>query len=118
MAKTSPFVEHCVGLLTPLGPVRGRAMFGGWGLFLDDLMFALSDGERLYFRIDDETRSDFAAAGAEPFIYQARGKPVTMAYYEAPPGSLADSGALMPWAELGLAAARRTRDKSHKKKRS
>ena len=116
MAKTSPFVERCVALMTPLGPVRSRAMFGGWGIFLDDLMFALVAGERLYFRIDEESRERFAAAGAEPFVYEARGKTATMAYYEAPEGSLADGESLMPWAELGLAAARRNRRKKPKKR--
>lgn len=118
MAKPpNPFVERCVALLTPLGPVRARAMFGGHGIFLDDLMFALVAWDRLFFRIDDETKTRFAEAGAEPFVYDGGGRSITMAYYEAPDGSLADSDSLMPWAELGLAAARRNRKKNPKKPR-
>jgi DNA transformation protein len=117
MAKTTPFSERCVALLTPLGPVRSRAMFGGFGIFLDDLMFALVAWDRLFFRVDDQTRGRFVEAGSEAFTYSANGRAMTMAYFEAPEGSLADSEALLPWAELGLAAAQRNRKKSPKTKR-
>ncbi|MHA1600154.1 MAG: hypothetical protein ACTSW2_04955 [Alphaproteobacteria bacterium] len=33
MSKDRRFVDSVLGLLLPLGPVRGRAMFGGWGVF-------------------------------------------------------------------------------------
>ena len=49
--------ERAVALLTPLGPVRARRMFGGWGIFHEDLMFALIAWERLFFRVDAETKS-------------------------------------------------------------
>ncbi len=41
MSGRSKFVERALARLLPMGPVRARAMFGGWGLFLDDVMFAL-----------------------------------------------------------------------------
>ncbi len=34
MPAPSAFVDGVLGNLLPLGPVRARAMFGGWGLFL------------------------------------------------------------------------------------
>ena len=54
MPVSSAFVDSVLGGLLPLGPVRVRAMFGGWGLFLDDAMFGLVAGERLYFKVDTE----------------------------------------------------------------
>ena len=78
-------------------------MFGGWGLFLDDAMFGLIAGDRLYFKVDDETEPRFAAAGA--FTYLRQGKRVAMSYREAP----SETAALLPWAELGLEAAIRVR---------
>ncbi len=71
-------------VLLPLGPVRARAMFGGWGLFLDDAMFGLIVRERLYFKVDAETESSFAAAGTEAFTYLRQGKRVALSYREAP----------------------------------
>lgn len=32
-----PFVDHCLELPAPLGPVRARRMFGMWGLYVDGL---------------------------------------------------------------------------------
>ena len=33
----SDFANHCMELLAPLGPVLARRMFGGFGLYVDDL---------------------------------------------------------------------------------
>ena len=60
-------------------------------------------GERLYFKVDVETQSRFAAA----FTYLRRGKRVAMSYREPP----SEPASLLPWAELGLEAARRARAK-------
>jgi len=104
-----PFVTRCLALLMPLGPVRARAMFGGWGLYLDAVMFALIAGEQLYLKVDATSRERFAAAGSEPFTYRGRGKPIEMSYWRAPEGSLDGPDGLLPWAELALAAAQGAR---------
>ncbi len=104
---SSAFVDGILGGLLPLGPIRARAMFGGWGLFLDDAMFGLISGGRLYFKVDAETEPRFAAAGAEAFTYLRQGKRIALSYWEAP----LEAGALLPWAEFGLEAARRAREK-------
>jgi len=108
MARTSPAVDRALGLLLPLGDVRPRAMFGGWGLYLDGVMFALIAGDTLFLKIDGETKARFAAAGGEPFAYAREGRaPVEMSYWTLPDEHMADPGALLPWAELAVAAARR-----------
>lgn len=48
--------DRTASLLMPLGPVRARAMFGGFGIFHEDLMFGLIAFERLYFKIDEDTK--------------------------------------------------------------
>ena len=111
MPARSAFVDGVLGSLLPLGPIRARAMFGGWGLFLDDAMFGLIAGERLYFKVDAETEPRFAAAGAEAFTYSRQGKIIALSYWEVPP----EAGAQLPWAELGLEAAKRAREKRRKK---
>ena len=116
--SSSEFADRVVALLTPLGPVRARRMFGGWGIYHDDLMFALIAWDRLFFRVDEESKPRFAEAGSAPFVYDGKGKPVEMPYWEAPDGSLDDPGALLPWGELGLEAARRVRAAKPKKKKA
>ena len=103
-------------MLAPLGPVTGRAMFGGFGLYLDGVIFAIIAWEQLYFRTDAATKDRFRKAGGEVFVYEARGRTVELPYSTAPPP--ADSTAsVMPWAELGLAAAKRVASAKRGKKR-
>lgn len=109
MARTTPFVDRMVAQLAPLGPVRARGMFGGFGVYLDDLMFALIAWDRLFLKVDGETKESFAKAGGAPFVYDQGGQAVTMSYWEPPKRAFVSAKALMPWAELGLAAARRAR---------
>ena len=55
MSKRDPFVDHVLEMLEPLGMVRARAMFGGFGIFHVDRMIALIANERLYFKTDQRT---------------------------------------------------------------
>ncbi len=118
MKADDPFPARITRLLLPLGPVRARSMFGGGGIFLDDLMFALIAWNRLYFKVDDETKPGFAAAGGEPFVYQGKQRPVEMSYWALPDETLDDPEALIEWAELALQAARRARTKKARKRKA
>jgi DNA transformation protein len=102
---TPAFVDHCIELLAPLGSVRWRRMFGGWGLYVDDLFVAIIAFDRLYLKAQEATRERFAAAGCEPFVYNAKDKSVSLGYWSTPADAM-DSPALMePWARLALQAA-------------
>jgi len=108
MPSTDPFVSRLLTMLTPLGPVAPRAMFGGYGLYLDGRHFAIVHQGRVYFRVDAETATALGADGGQPFRYRRNGKSVVIAGYREPPAaSLAAGDTLLPWAERGLAAARR-----------
>ena len=41
--------------LTPPEPVMGRAMFGGFGIFMDGVMFGLIADSDLYLEVDAKT---------------------------------------------------------------
>ena len=109
MAAKDDFASYCADLLAGLGPVRVKRMFGGHGLYIDDLFVAIVAGDTLYLKADAETTPRFEAAGCAPFTYSARGKRMSMAYRAAPAEAM-DSPALMrPWAALALQAALRAR---------
>ncbi|MBC8056465.1 MAG: TfoX/Sxy family protein, partial [Rhizobiales bacterium] len=108
-AAPNEFVAHCVELLAPLGAVRSRRMFGGHGLYVDDLFVALIAFERLYLKADALTRSAFESAACAPFVYEGGGKTVTMSYFSAPEDAMESPPAMQPWARLALAAALRAR---------
>ncbi|MBA4216035.1 MAG: TfoX/Sxy family protein [Proteobacteria bacterium] len=102
------FTELCVELLSPLGPVRVRRMFGGQGLYVDDLFMALIDDSQLFLKADEVTRERFAAAGCLPFSYPTKdGERQVMSYYRPPEEALESPPLMLPWARLALEAALR-----------
>lgn len=108
MPSLPAFVSHCLELLAPLGAVRARRMFGGYGLYIGDVFVALIADERLYMKTDDTSRAAFEDAGCEPFAYSRRDRAaVTLSYWTAPEQALDSARAMEPWARLSLAAALR-----------
>jgi DNA transformation protein len=100
-------VDHCLELLAPLGRVRSRKMFGGWGLYVDELFIALIAFDRLYLKVDDDSRARFEAEGCEPFVYEAKGKRISVGYWSAPPEAMESPALMLPWARLAMQAALR-----------
>jgi len=111
MAKRSDFAEFVAEQMAFVDGLRVRAMFGGYGIYQDDCMFALIVDDRLYFKADAATRAEFEAKGLDPFTYVARGKTLTMHYFEAPPEVFEEQEAMRTWArkaiETALKAGRR-----------
>ena len=86
-------------LLEQLGwvrPVRARRMFGGLGLYADEVFFGVVDNDTVFFRTGDSNRTDYESRGMEPFQPMGPGtKP--MAYHEVPADVLEDVGPLGDW---------------------
>ncbi|HET8745766.1 MAG TPA: TfoX/Sxy family protein [Ramlibacter sp.] len=110
MNTRDDFANYCGDLLSGLGPVRVKRMFGGHGIYVDDLFVAIVVGEVLYLKADAQTLPRFEAAGCAPFTYTAKGRGRVSMNYRAARTEAMDSPALMrPWAELALQAALRAR---------
>lgn len=108
----SDFVEYVLELLGPLKNVRSRKMFGGYGIFKQDIMFGLVADEVLYLKVDQETIPDYKAQGLGPFVYEKKGKKMAMSYYQALEDSMDSSSELCAWAEKAYRAALRTKQKN------
>ena len=105
-ATQAPFTLHCLELLTPLGRPRAKAMFGGVGLYVDELFIALIIDERFYLKTGEAQRAAFEAAGCEPFRYTMKdGREMTMGYWTAPDEALESPAAMRPWARRAMEAA-------------
>ena len=110
-----PLVEHCLELFAPLGVVRPKAMFGGWGFYLDELFFALIADETLFLKVDEQTELAFRDAGSFPFTYTYKdGRSVTMAYWSAPEEAMESPPMMHDWARLAMGAALRGRHSAKK----
>jgi DNA transformation protein len=84
MPEAQELATHIVDLLESFGPCEARRMFGGFGIFHQELMFALIAGGSLYLKADDETRELFATEGSTAFSYYKKEKEYRLSYYLAP----------------------------------
>ena len=103
------FAAYCAELLEPLGSVRVKRMFGGHGLYVDELFIAIVADEQLYLKADLTTRPGFEAAGCRPFIYSKATRAVALGYWSAPEEATESPAQMLPWARLAQAAALRAR---------
>jgi DNA transformation protein len=88
--------------------LRDRSMFGGVGIYAGDLFFALLAEDRLYMKVDDSNRSDFTAAGMEPFR-PFPDQDFVMSYYEVPLEVIENRNRLGEWASKAIEVAKRTK---------
>ena len=108
MVASDSFAEFLREQLAPLGRITMRRMFGKTGVFCDGVMFGMVTENMLYLRIDDHNRAAFQEAAAfPPRKYQKKGNSIDLAFWRAPERLFDEPDALVAWARLALAAARR-----------
>jgi DNA transformation protein len=106
MRVTEGFRAFVLEQLAGVESVRARAMFGGVGLYADDLFFGILAADTLYLKVDDSNRRQYEAAGMtalQPYLE----KPTTMSYYQVPASVLEDSSELTAWARASVRVAAR-----------
>ena len=119
MALSAQYKSFVADLFGPLGQVTVKSMFGGGGVYYKDTMFALISDETLFLKVDPSNKADFEAEGCGPFVYEGKGKSVSMSYYELPDRLLDDTEELMKWAQTSIDIALRSKKpKKAKKKRA
>ncbi|MGP1678046.1 MAG: TfoX/Sxy family protein [Burkholderiales bacterium] len=105
------FVDYVMELFGPFGTIGARRMFGGHGLFLDGLMFAIVSGDTLYLKADEMNRIEFEQACCEIFSYARKGKRAKLNFFRAPEGAMESAELMLPWARTAYAAALRANAK-------
>ncbi len=105
------FVDYVMELFGPFGTVAARRMFGGHGVYLDGLMFAIVSGDALYLKADEMNRIEFEQAGCETFGYTRKGRRATLNFFRAPEDAMESPELMLPWARSAYAAALRANAK-------
>jgi DNA transformation protein len=118
MTMSPEFRDYLIDMLRPLGPVKARAMFGGGGLYLDGVIFAIVFDDTLFLKADDATKGDFQARGMQPIAYEREGRAelIEMSYWEAPAELLDDPDEFCQWAGRAWQAAKRASVKKNKRR--
>ena len=103
-------VRYALELFAPLGALRVKAMFGGWGFYCDDLFFAIVANDVLYLKADSQSAAIFEAVGGKPFrLLRKDGREDTMNYWTVPEEAMESAQEMQPWGRAALAAATRSR---------
>src|SRR5437762_13143030 len=111
MRVSEGFRRFALDQLSAVDGLRAKSMFGGIGLYAEDVFFGILAADVLYFKVDDTNRSDYEAAGSEAFRpYDDR--PMTMPYFAVPLEVLEVSPTLVVWAERSIAVARSSKKSS------
>ena len=111
------YVAHIVDLLQFIGPVESKSMFGGFGMFLEGLMFGLVAGNELYLKVDTQNLQDYEDLGLQAFSFEKNDRQFKMSYYQAPEEAMEDAELLSDWASNAYGAAMRAAAKKGGKRK-
>ena len=105
MRVSASFLDFVLDQLAGVDGLRARAMFGGVGLYAEDIFFGILAADVLFFKVGDTNRHEYEDAGSAPFKPYAD-RAMTMPYYNVPIAVLEDAAALGEWAARAVAVAR------------
>ena len=117
MAVSRAYLDYVLGQLAGLGGVRSRRMFGGAGLYCDEIFFAIIADDTLYLRVDDASRGDYTARGMAAFRPYAERPEVSMSYFAAPADVLESPEELLLWSRRAVTAAGSRKPAANPKRR-
>ena len=111
----SELVDSLPDLFHGLGSIRTKRMFGGHGVYADEVFFAWVVKDVLYLKGDAITAPYFAERGLERFEYVKDGEVMKMAFYQAPAEVLEDPDEALRWGRYAIEAALRAEQKKKKR---
>ncbi len=95
--SNSGFVDYIIDLLSQYGNISSRRMFGGYGLYLNKIIFAIIIDDELYFKADSDLALEYSKAGSYPFTYQKNNKTVALSYWYVPAEIIETQDLLKDW---------------------
>ena len=119
VAKLSEFENFVTELLADLGPVQIKRMFGGAGVYAQDVMFGLIADDQLYLKADSDLKTRLEDEGCYAFEWTRPidGKVMEMSYVSLPESALDDADEAVGWARDALSVALASRKPKRKPKK-
>lgn len=99
------YCDHIIDLLNPWHDVIGKRMFGGYAICRNNITFGLIFDDTIHFKVGGSNRADYESEGSEPFTYEAKGKRISVSFWQVPAYVLDDPDVLMAWADKAYAVA-------------
>ena len=110
--NNNDFLEYILDILSPLGEITHKSMFGGFGFYKNGLIFAIIANGELYFKGGlEEADSFYENEGSSKFGYEGKGKIVTMSYWKVLPDVFEDEELLSKWFEYAYTCSMASKKK-------
>ncbi|MET0029222.1 MAG: TfoX/Sxy family protein [Candidatus Thiodiazotropha sp.] len=109
MAVSDAYLDYLRDLFDWLPFLIVKRMFGGAGLYSDDLFFAIAADNTLYFKADKQNQSRYRDAGAAQFSYTVKGRVSRMNFWSLPAEVIESSESLTEWTNRALESALRSK---------
>ena len=100
--------------LERLPAIHVQRMFGGYGMYSDELFFAIIDEGCVYFKTDEVTKTRYEARDLPPFKPGENYKPFK--YHLVPVDVIEDAELLTEWAREALKVSQKDFEKKQARK--
>ena len=104
--KDESFKDFVLDQLQELDDIAACRMFGGYGLYQDEVFFGIIFRGRLYYKTDETTVVDYKKRKMRPFRPNAR--QTLRNYYQVPVEIIEDRDQLAEWARLAIRSQRKS----------
>ena len=100
MKRNTEFNDYVIyDLLGSISGITSRAMFGGYGIYKNGIIFGIIIDDILYLKVDVTNQKEYEKYGSSPFSYRNKGKEIKMSYWEVPEEILENREKITDWAE-------------------
>lgn len=98
--KDDSFKDFILDQLDDLDNVEASRMFGGYGLYQDEIFFGIIFKGYLYFKTNEITAAEYRQRKMKPFRPNA--KQALKSYYRVPVEIIEDRDRLAEWAKTAI----------------
>lgn len=106
MSVGEGFRAYLGDILSPLGPLSIKRVFGFDGLKAGNVLLGFVIDERIFLRTDEAERERYASEGGKPFSFTtSNGEHIVTSYYSIPERLYDEPDELVQWARKAYAAA-------------
>ena len=90
-------LEHILDLLDEEEGISFKRMFGGYGLFKNELAVGLILRSEIFMKVDQSNINDYKSSFSKPFTYKKNGKDISLSNWAIPSEILEDKDLFIEW---------------------
>ena len=108
MTVQAQYLAYILEQLARLGALRSNRMFGGVGLYNNELFFGLIDDDTLFFKTDESNVAPYRERKMPRFMPFPDRPEAALGYHQVPADVIEDAEVLVDWARAAVAVALRS----------